>query len=46
MTPSIGVALYPHHAGDSDSLIKAADQAMYEAKQRGRNEVVLFSAEC
>ncbi|MBH3426706.1 diguanylate cyclase [Pseudomonas alkylphenolica] len=46
VTPSIGVALYPHHAEDSDSLIKAADQAMYEAKQRGRNEVVLFSAEC
>lgn len=45
VTPSIGVALYPHHAQDTDSLIKAADQAMYEAKQRGRNEVMLFSNE-
>ncbi|MGH8483447.1 MAG: diguanylate cyclase domain-containing protein, partial [Pseudomonas sp.] len=41
VTPSIGVALYPLHAQDTDSLIKAADQAMYEAKQRGRNEVML-----
>ncbi|XDH94916.1 diguanylate cyclase [Pseudomonas sp. Hg3Tf] len=36
---------YPHHAQDTDNLSKAADQAMYEAKQRGRNEVMLFSSE-
>ncbi|MFQ6573921.1 diguanylate cyclase domain-containing protein [Pseudomonas sp. UM16] len=43
VTPSIGIAVYPQHAQDIDSLIKAADQAMYQAK-RGRNEAVLFSA--
>ncbi|MET3053727.1 diguanylate cyclase [Pseudomonas alkylphenolica] len=45
VTPSIGIAVYPQHAQDIDSLIKAADQAMYQAK-RGRNEAVLFSALC
>ncbi|MEF9897629.1 MAG: diguanylate cyclase [Pseudomonas sp.] len=45
VTPSIGVALYPLHAQDADGLIKAADQAMYKAKQHGRNEVMLFSTE-
>jgi diguanylate cyclase (GGDEF)-like protein len=32
--PSIGVAIYPTHATDTDALIKAADAAMYVAKQR------------
>lgn len=44
VTPSIGIALYPQHAGDLDGLVKAADQAMYEAKQQ-RNQVCLFSAQ-
>lgn len=30
---SIGIAVYPGDAADSDELIKAADAAMYEAKQ-------------
>ena len=30
---SIGIALYPAHARDADALIKAADAAMYSAKQ-------------
>ncbi|WP_070092977.1 diguanylate cyclase domain-containing protein [Pseudomonas monteilii] len=41
VTPSIGIALYPQHAQDLDSLVKAADQAMYEAK-RQRNQVCLY----
>lgn len=40
VTPSIGIALSPQHAQDLDSLVKAADQAMYEAK-RQRNQVCL-----
>ncbi|MDD0841951.1 sensor domain-containing diguanylate cyclase [Pseudomonas sp. Gutcm_11s] len=37
VTPSIGIALYPEHADDAESLVKAADSAMYEAKrERGR----------
>ncbi|WP_353191031.1 diguanylate cyclase [Pandoraea pnomenusa] len=32
---SIGVALYPTHAGDASALLRAADAAMYQAKRAG-----------
>ena len=32
---SVGIALYPADAGDADALVKAADAAMYGAKQAG-----------
>ena len=34
---SIGIALYPDHAHDMDSLLRAADDAMYVAKRSGKN---------
>ena len=34
---SIGIALYPADARDADALIKAADAAMYTAKQEGNS---------
>ncbi len=37
---SIGIAMYPDHAKDVDSLIKAADMAMYVAKNKGKNAYV------
>lgn len=40
---SIGVALYPEHGTDDIVLASHADQAMYQAKQAGRNQVVLFA---
>jgi diguanylate cyclase (GGDEF)-like protein len=40
ITASLGVALFPHHADDPDSLIRAADEAMYEAKHLGRDRTV------
>ncbi|CAG1771875.1 Phytochrome-like protein cph2 [uncultured bacterium] len=44
VTTSIGVALYI--AGeDPKDLIKKADQALYSAKQQGRNCVVLYNSE-
>ncbi|MGE5271065.1 MAG: diguanylate cyclase domain-containing protein [Thiohalocapsa sp.] len=36
VTASIGVASYPGDGGDAERLLKAADQAMYAAKQRRR----------
>lgn len=42
-TPSIGIALYPRHAGDAEGLVRAADSAMYEAK-RQRNHYCLYQA--
>jgi diguanylate cyclase (GGDEF)-like protein len=41
ITASIGVALFPLHATTENTLLAAADQAMYCAKQQGRNRVCL-----
>ncbi len=35
---SIGIGLYPLHGEDADTLINAADAAMYRAKQQGKNK--------
>jgi diguanylate cyclase (GGDEF)-like protein len=37
LTISIGVATYPEHASERDSLLDTADKAMYRAKSLGRN---------
>lgn len=43
VTLSIGVASYPHNnISDSDQLIKLADDAMYIAKNTGRNRTVQY----
>lgn len=36
-TPSMGVAVFPHHGRDQDGVYKAADLALYAAKNGGRN---------
>ncbi|NUN50206.1 MAG: GGDEF domain-containing protein [Candidatus Brocadiae bacterium] len=40
VTASFGVATFPGDAADLRGLVAAADRALYQAKERGRNQVV------
>lgn len=42
---SIGIALYPRHGDNIDNLIKYADIAMYEAKNQGKNQAIVYTVE-
>ena len=42
---SLGVAAFPDHAKESEELLRRADEALYLAKQTGRNRVVAYSAD-
>ncbi|PBO36144.1 cyclic di-GMP phosphodiesterase [Salmonella enterica] len=42
---AIGISLAPRHGQDSDSLIRTADTAMYNAKEGGRGQFCVFSPE-
>ena len=41
---SVGISLFPHDAGDGDTLIRNADSAMYKAKARGGNCYEFYTA--
>jgi len=41
MTISMGVAVYPEHGNEAAELIRVADQALYRAKNEGRDRVAL-----
>ncbi len=45
LSASTGITLYPSDQGDADTLIRHADQAMYIAKQGGRNRYHFFDIE-
>jgi diguanylate cyclase (GGDEF)-like protein/PAS domain S-box-containing protein len=42
-TGSVGVSLYPRDGANMVELLKHSDTAMYQAKDRGRNNVQMFS---
>lgn len=42
---SIGISVFPEDGSDSDGLTKAADAALYRAKERGRNTYEFYTPE-
>ncbi|MFV3383250.1 putative bifunctional diguanylate cyclase/phosphodiesterase [Pseudomonas sp. NY15354] len=42
ISASAGVTIYPNDSADAETLLRHADQAMYKAKQSGRNRYTLF----
>src|SRR4051794_17378059 len=45
LTVSFGVAAYPNHGATGDQLLQAADQALYVAKELGRDRTAIYRAE-
>ena len=45
ISSSIGIALYPDHGDTVDQLALCADCAMYQAKESGRDRVILYQAQ-
>jgi diguanylate cyclase (GGDEF)-like protein/putative nucleotidyltransferase with HDIG domain len=45
LSVSFGVATFPRHGSTSDALLHAADQALYAAKELGRDRSVIYSPE-
>jgi diguanylate cyclase (GGDEF)-like protein len=43
VTVSMGLAYYPAHGHNSQSLLHAADHALYRAKELGRNRIEVAS---
>jgi diguanylate cyclase (GGDEF)-like protein/PAS domain S-box-containing protein/hemerythrin-like metal-binding protein len=42
---SVGISIYPEHGSAMDSLLTAADQAMYRSKSSGKNTYTFFQRE-
>jgi diguanylate cyclase (GGDEF)-like protein len=43
-TASVGASLFPDHADDPEGLLRAADVALFRAKELGRNRFALYQA--
>ncbi|MCK0472966.1 bifunctional diguanylate cyclase/phosphodiesterase [Halalkalibacter sp. APA_J-10(15)] len=44
VSPSIGISQYPNDSDNDESLVNAADQAMYYAKRRGKNSFHIYDS--
>jgi len=45
ISPSVGIAVFPQHGTDIETLIKHADTAMYEAKRQGGGAFSMYAEE-
>ena len=45
VSASIGIAFYPKHGSNMNTLLANADQAMYQAKQRGKSQYAYYTSE-
>jgi len=45
VTASIGIAVYPQDASETEELIRHADAAMFAAKEQGRNRIQSFTCD-
>ncbi len=45
VTASIGIAFYPQHGEDTNTVLKNADMAMYSAKEKGRNTFQIYTSD-
>jgi len=45
ISASIGISLYPHDGEDTDTLLRNADMAMYQAKSAGRSQLHFYAPE-
>jgi len=42
VTISMGIACYPENGQTREALLRAADQALYAAKEAGRNHILAY----
>ena len=42
VTVSIGLVTYPEEGSDAESLLRCADEAMYAAKEEGKNQFRVY----
>jgi len=43
VTVSIGIAVFPHHGDEPDTVMKKADESLYRSKRNGKNRSTLYS---
>jgi diguanylate cyclase (GGDEF)-like protein len=46
ITLSVGIAVYPQHGRTIDRVLRGADDALYRAKQEGRDRVIVAETVC